>query len=439
MKRTSLAALFAATALLASYAPAVHADETCNSPFTTSLIKGQEEFLHVWTLGEKGVGDESDKLVTIDVKPGSANFGKVIHALSVGGRGEAHHLGFTDDRKFVWAGRLDDSKIFIFDVGTNPAQPKLVKTIDDFVQKSGLVGPHTFYAIPGRMQVQALSNSKDHSGVTGIAVYNNAGEFLQTYMMPTQGGDGYGYDIAINPQQNLMLTSSFTGWNNYMMDFGKLVADKEAMKRFGSTMVLWDLKAMKPQKVFAVPGSPLEIRWALAPGQNWAITASALTSKLTLIRQDDKGEWQAKPVADIGDPSKIPLPVDISIAADAKSLWVDTFMDGKARLFDLSNPEAPKQVYEKVIGAQINMVSQSWDGKRVYFTTSLLANWDKKGKDNEQFLKGYSWDGKELKLAFEIDFAKEKLGRAHHMKFTAMSNRAALPALPATNIANVSK
>jgi hypothetical protein len=27
------------------------ADETCNSPFLQSLIKGQEQFLHVWTLG----------------------------------------------------------------------------------------------------------------------------------------------------------------------------------------------------------------------------------------------------------------------------------------------------------------------------------------------------------------------------------------------------
>ena len=65
-----------------------------------------------------------------------------------------------------------------------------------------------------------------------------------------------------------------------------------------------------------------------------------------------------------------------------------------------SNPEAPKQVYSKKIGAQVNMVSQSWDGKRVYFTSSLLANWDKKGADNEQFLKGYSWDGKELEGGF---------------------------------------
>jgi len=409
---------------LAFLSCAAYADETCNSPYMSRLIKGQEDYLHVWTLGVKGLGDGSDKLVTIDVQPGSKNFGKVIHKHSVGGRGEAHHMGFTDDRKYLWAGRLDDSKIFVFDVGTNPANPKLVKTISNFAAKTGYVGPHTFYALPGRMLVQGLSNTRDHGGVTGIALYNNKGDFITSYAMPLNmadigGGDGYGYDIGINPAKNVMLTSSFTGWTNYMMDFGKLVGDAEAMKHFGNTMAIWDLKAMKPAKVFAVPGAPLEIRWSLKDGDNWAITASALTSKLWLIKQDASGQWQAKDVAAIGDPSKIPLPVDISIRADGTGLWVNTFMDGKTRYFDLTNPEQPKQTYEKVTGKQVNMVSQSWDGKRVYITSSLLANWDKKGADDEQFLRGFEWDGKELKPTFEIDFAKEKLGRAHHMKFTA--------------------
>ncbi len=414
---------------IAGLAPtSARADETCNSPFMTGLIKGQEQYLHVWTLGEKGVGDESDKLVTVDVIPGSPTFGKVIHSISVGGRGEAHHMGFTDDRKYLWAGRLDDNRIFIFDVGADPAKPKLVKTIDDLAEKTGYVGPHTFYALPGRVLVQALSNKKDHGGVTGLITFNNAGDVVATTPMPLDnGGDGYGYDIAINPGKNRMLTSSFTGWTNYMMDMAQLIQDSAAMKNFGNTMALWDLKAMKPEKVFAVPGAPLEIRWALTPGADWAVTASALTSKLWLVKQDEKGEWQAKAVAEIGDPAKIPLPVDISISSDAKRLWVNTFMDGTTRLFDLSNPESPKEIYTKKIGAQVNMVSQSWDGKRVYYTSSLLANWDKKGADNEQFLKGYAWDGKELKETFVVDFHKEGLGRAHHMKFTARQQKAELP------------
>jgi selenium-binding protein 1 len=181
-------------------------------------------------------------------------------------------------------------------------------------------------------------------------------------------------------------------------------------------MVMWNLKAMKPEKVLNVPGAPLEIRWSLNPGDDWAVTATALTSQLWLVKKDAKGEWQAKSVATIGDPAKIPLPVDISITADGKGLWVNTFMDGTTRYFDLSNPEAPKQTYAKHTGSQVNMVSQSWDGKRVYVSSSLLANWDKKGADDEQFVKLFAWDGKELKETWKVDFYKLKLGRAHHMK-----------------------
>jgi selenium-binding protein 1 len=429
--------LICVTALAMAVNPlAALADETCNSPYMANLIKGQEDFVHVWTLGVKGMGDGNDKLVTIDANPKSKQYGKVVHKLSVPGRGEAHHMGFTDDRRYLWAGRLDDNKIFVFDL-VNPEKPKLVKTIGNLVAKTGFVGPHTFYAMPGRMLVQALSNSKDHGGITGLVTFNNKGDVVGTHPMPVGElggavGDGYGYDIGINPAKNTMLTSSFTGWNNYMMDLGKLVKDGEAMKRFGNTMAVWDVKAMKPLKALTVPGAPLEIRWSLKEGDNWAVAATALTSKLWLVKQDAQGQWQAKDVATIGDPSKIPLPVDISITADGKGLWVNTFMDGTTRYFDLSNPEAPKQTFAKVTGKQVNMVSQSWDGKRVYITSSLLANWDKKGNDNEQVVRAFHWDGQDLKLAFEVDFNQLKLGRAHHMKFSARPAGKALGAIGGT-------
>ncbi|MGR8952955.1 MAG: selenium-binding protein SBP56-related protein [Gammaproteobacteria bacterium] len=421
-----------AIALAGVGSPSALADETCQSPYMAKIV-GQEDFIYVWTLGQQGIGDEQDKLVTVDVNPKSPNYGKVVATLSVGGRNEAHHSGFTDDRQFLWAASLDTSKMFIFDVHTDPAKPKLIKTITDFVAKSnGVVGPHSTYALPGRMIITGLSNNKDHGGRTGLVEYTNDGDYITTHWTPTdsdlQGAvktgkyaDGYGYDVRVLPRRNLMLTSSFTGWSNYMMDFGKMLNDPEAMKRFGNTVVQWNLHSKQPKKIFDVPGAPLEIRCAWGENHNYCFTSTALTSKIWLIYEDDKGEWQAKEVADIGDPSKIPLPVDISISSDDRMLWVNSFMDGMTRLFDITDPFKPKQVYEKKIGAQVNMVSSSWDGKRVYFTSSLLANWDKKGADNEQFLKGYAWDGKELTQKFAIDFTKEKLGRAHQMVFNAYS------------------
>ena len=89
------------------------ADETCMSPYMVKIV-GQEDFIYVWTLGVKGLGDGQDKMVTVDANPKSKHYGKVIHSESVGGRNEAHHSGFTDDRKYLWASGLDSNKIFIF-------------------------------------------------------------------------------------------------------------------------------------------------------------------------------------------------------------------------------------------------------------------------------------------------------------------------------------
>jgi len=419
-------------ALLVCCAASPRADETCMSPYMAKIV-GQEDFIYVWTLGVEGVGDGQDKLVTIDVNPGSSTYGQVVDSVSVGGRNEAHHSGFTDDRRYLWASGLDTSKIFVFDVASDPAAPRLVRTIDDFVSESGgVVGPHTNYALPGRMLLTGLSNNRDHGGRTALVEYTNAGEYLATHWMPTddalngavksgQFADGYGYDVRALPRRNVMLTSSFTGWNNYMMNMGAMMADPEAMKRFGNTVVVWDLHTRTPKKILDVPGAPLEIRCAWGSRSNYCFTTTALTSKIWLIYEDDAGEWQAEAVADIGDASKIPLPVDISIAADDQLLWVDTWNDGMVRLFDISNPHKPVQVFEQQVGEQVNMVSQSWDGERVYFTSSLLANWDKQESTGGdlQYFKAYGWDGERLTPAFQIDFLKAGLGAPHQMRFGA--------------------
>jgi selenium-binding protein 1 len=418
VRRSRLCLIALSAAAVVAGAPAF-ADETSCSPFTP-LIKGQEDLVYVWTLGVKGVGDGSDKLVTVDVNPKSKSYGKVIHKLSVGGRGEVHHVGLSDDRRFLWGGALDSNKIFIFDIGTNPAKPKLVKTINDFVQKTGFVGPHSFYRHAGPHADHAFVEQEgprrrdrhrglQQQGRVRFASRDAEGWWWRRLRLRCR------HQPAEERIPHLVLHRLEQLHDGPRQD-GQ---GPEAMKRFGNTSVMWDMKTMKPLKVFQTPGAPLEVRWSWRSGDNWAVTTTALTSKIWVYKQDAKGEWQVKDVATIGDPAKIPLPVDISITADSKGMWINTFMDGTARYWDMSDPMKPKETFTKKIGSQVNMVSQSFDGKRVYFTTSLLGNWDKKGKDDEQFLKAYNWDGKDLKLAFEIDFYKEKLGRAHHMKFQA--------------------
>ena len=167
--RAMFYAAFVTASAVSLDVPQAYGDETCNSPYVTKLIKGQEDYVYVWALGVEGLGDGSDKMVTVDVNPRSKNYGKAIQRVSVGSRGEAHHMGFTDDRRFLWAGGLENSRIHVFDIATDPGRPRLVNTITNLAEKTGYVGPHTYYALPGRMLVQALSNARDKGGVTGIA------------------------------------------------------------------------------------------------------------------------------------------------------------------------------------------------------------------------------------------------------------------------------
>ena len=382
------------------------ADETCQSPFLPK-VTGQEDYIYVWTLGIKGVADGNDSMVTVDANPKSPSYGKIVHRAPVPGQHEAHHAGFTDDRRFLWAGGLDTSQIFVFDVGTDPAKPKLVKTISTFVKDTGgLVGPHTFYALPGRMLISALSNAQDGSGRTGLAEYSNDGKFIRTIWMPKEAP--YGYDVRVNANLNRMLTSSFTGKKNYMRPFGELTKDAEAMKQFGDSVVVWDFHARKPLQILRVPGAPLELRWALLPNHNYAFTSTALTGQLVLIYQQEDGTWASKNIAEIG----ANIPVDISIAPDDSKIYVNSFADGSLRVYDVSNPFEGKLVETVKLGEMANMVSSSWDGKRLYATNSLLSKWDKPG---DYWLKAYAWEDGKLVAKFTTDF--NGAGRAHIMNF----------------------
>jgi selenium-binding protein 1 len=322
-KFTWLVVVVGLWSLAASVLP-VRADETCSSPYL-ARIEGQEEFVYVWTLGVEGLGDGNDKLVTLDVKPGSPNYGKVIQSHSLEGRHEAHHGGFTDDRRQLWLCGLDGSKIFIFDVYSQPGRPRLSKTIENFEQVTGgAVGPHGAYALPGRVLVPCLSNARDKGGRTALVEYSNEGDYITTHWLPTKDAprgvagaefaDGYGYDARVLPRKNVLLTTSFTGWKNYTRNLGELVKDAEAMKQVGNSMVLWNFHTRQPKKVFSVPGAPLEIRWAWGEKHNYAFTATALGSKLWLCYEDKDGEWQAKRFATVGGAGGV-LPVDISLSA----------------------------------------------------------------------------------------------------------------------------
>ena len=67
-------------AILLEISSVTVADETCMSPYMAKIV-GQEDYVYVWTLGVEGLGDEQDKLVTIDVNTKSKTYAKVVSVL----------------------------------------------------------------------------------------------------------------------------------------------------------------------------------------------------------------------------------------------------------------------------------------------------------------------------------------------------------------------
>src|SRR5262249_40603425 len=152
--RCCLALLGAALAALAALGPPAPVQgETCLSPFVKRIDR-LEKYLYVFCVDADA--KDNDFMIVVDVDRKSDKFGKIIHQLDLGSSGnETHHFGFTDDRTHIWGCSLFSNKIFVINVADNPAKPKLVKTFDSSA-KSGFTGPHSPYALPGRMLISYL-------------------------------------------------------------------------------------------------------------------------------------------------------------------------------------------------------------------------------------------------------------------------------------------
>ena len=207
MKRRTLLLALLAVVVTAGVAVA----EVCLSPYVKRRA-GPEKYLYVYAVDADA--KDNDFLAVIDVNLASPTYGRVTNTVDLGSAGnEPHHMGFTDDRTRIFAGTLLSKRLYIMDVAADPAKPKIIKTIDDITALTGLHGPHTYYALPGRMLITFLS-SADGNPPGGIAEFTNDGQFIRAFKNPTNAP--YAYDVAVKPAINRMITSSFTPLRNYM-------------------------------------------------------------------------------------------------------------------------------------------------------------------------------------------------------------------------------
>ena len=301
--------------------------ETCLSPFVKRLDR-PEKYLYVFCLD--AVGKNNDQMIVIDVNLDSDQFGKVIHQVDLGSAGnETHHFGFTDDRTHIWGCSLFSNKIFLIDVASNPAKPKRVKVLDNITEKTGLTGPHSPYALPGRMLISFLG-AKDGGLPAGLAEFTNDGKFIRRIDMPKDSP--YGYDVAIKPELNRMVTSSFTPPNNYKKPFAQM-----DLKNFGNKLVIWDFRERKPIQTLTAGAAPLECRWSLKDKANHGFTNCALDASIWLWEGTQEGKYSARKFCDTGK-----IPADLRQSPDDRFLYVSCFGSNEIQQWDVRDLKKPR-------------------------------------------------------------------------------------------------
>lgn len=374
--------------------------ETCLSPFVKRLDK-PEKYLYVFCVDADA--KDNDFLAVINVDAQSPKCGQILYQLDLGSAGnETHHFGFTDDRTHIWGCSLFSNRLFIIDVASDPAKPKLVKAFDS-AKETGLTGPHSPYALPGRMLISFLGG-KDGGIPAGFAEFTNKGEFIRKFELPEQAP--YGYDVAINPDLNRMVTSGFTPPRNYRKPLAKM-----DLKQFGDKLLIWDFRDRKLQQSLTTAAAPLECRWSLKKDAKHGYVNCALADSIWVWEGDAENRYTARKLCDTGK-----LPVDLSQSPDGRYLFVSCFASDEIQQWDVSDLKKPKLFSTVKPGVEPNMMHLTGDGQRMYVTNSLLSTMD----HSEDFwvrLVGVGPDGMKMDPKFNVDLTKFKTGpaRGHDM------------------------
>jgi selenium-binding protein 1 len=375
--------------------------ETCLSPFVKRLDR-PEKYLYVYCVDADA--KDNDFLIVVDTDKKSATYSKIIHKLDLGSKGnETHHFGFTDDRTRIWGLTLFSNRVFLIDVATDPARPRLDKVLENVGAEAGFASPHTAYALPGRMLISFLS-SKDGGLPAGLAEFTNDGKFVRKLEQPKDAP--YGYDVAVKPDLNRMVTSSFTYYNNYKNPLAKM-----DLKKFGNDLLVWDFRERKVIQKLKAGAAPLECRWSRKEGANHGFTNCAFDNSIWVWEGTKEGSYTTRKLCETGK-----LPVDLRQSPDDRFLYVSCFASDEIQQWDVSDLKKPRLNSTLKLAIQPNMMHVTGDGKRMYITNSLLSTLDRPGEFWVK-LAHVGPDGMKLDPDFHVDLNGFKTGpaRGHDM------------------------
>lgn len=195
------------------------------------------QYLYIWS---GAVGRQvPDRLVTFDFDPWSSTYGQMIsQTLTETTGNEPHHCGVSaDKRRLVCGGLLSllkaQDEIFVFDIATDPANPKLIRTSKS---KLGSV-PDEF--VPMADNTFLLSNMGSAAGGSPgrIARVDSDGNVLAEYP-ENPPPDFNPHGVQVRTDLNLMATCDYVDPASTL----NMVPGGVVLR---SSIRIWNLKEMK--------------------------------------------------------------------------------------------------------------------------------------------------------------------------------------------------
>jgi selenium-binding protein 1 len=405
-----------------------------------------------------------DALAVVDVDPQSPAYGTVRKRVELPNRGdELHHFGWNAcssalsplsghaflQRRYLIVPGMRSSRIHIFDTQPDPADPRLIKTIepDEIQRKTGYSRPHTVHCGPEGIYISTLGGAGPDGtqGPPGIFIMDcQTFEVLGRWEID-RGPQQLHYDFWWNLPRDYMVSSE---WALPPQFENGIVAEDLLANKYGHRLHFWDLRDRRHVQTIDLGANhqmALEVRPAHDPTREYGFvgvvvdTSNLEASIWTWWREN--GTFHAAKTATVppepADADKLPpllkgfgavppLISDIDLSMDDRFLYVACWGTGELRRYDVTDPMHPVLAGSVRIGgiaahaAHPNgkpftggpqMTEISRDGKRVFFTNSLYSTWDKQfypdGVRGVQVMCKAGNGGLELDPDFYVDFGAE--------------------------------
>ncbi len=373
-----------------------------------------------------------DALAVVNLNPSSRGFSRQIHRLDMPGHADGlERLGWapgpidaTDAGapragwRHLVAPATRSSRIYVIDTVPCSLRPVLGHTIgpDRLSARTGLAHPYAVSPGPDAIYLSALAGvgAPDRGGL--VLLDRDTFDVMGAWTPPGGAGVSTPCELGWHPAHDALVTSAWPPRHAFADEWRP---DRLLSGGAGQSLHVWSRGAKRDAQTLDFRG---ERQWLRAPcpahggRRPYGFVAAmasldTLSSAIWLWSLDgDNGHspWQTRKVVEIAaDPappealppwlSEIgavpPLVTDLCLSPDDRFLYVSCWGTGEVRQYDVTDPRAPHLAGAvrlggiarrtghpsqptRPLGGGPQSIALSHDGRRLYVTNSLGAEWD---------------------------------------------------------------